>query len=82
MYLNGDLNIGEIVEMSKEECMEAISSSKDGWIFGKYRLDMDSSDLTPRRRSEITAVIQQFIYYGCSKPKAISNNKFTFYYDG
>lgn len=55
MYLNGDLNIGEIVEMSKEECMEAISSGKDGWIFGKYRLDMNSSDLTPRRRSEITA---------------------------
>lgn len=55
MFMDGNLNIGEIVEMTKDECMEAISSGKDGWIFGKYRLDMSQSDLTPKRRSEITA---------------------------
>ena len=54
MFKDGVFNIGHIVKLDAEDMIKAYTGEYQGWIFGRYALDMSDSDFTEYRKQEIS----------------------------
>lgn len=63
-YKSGEFNPGDIVELSNEEVIAAISGDMEGWFYGNFFLDLSNSDFSDQPNSETGRTRREDIYDG------------------